>query len=986
MTYTNPVSGTGDGQTVSMSAHEAAVNATIAAGDAALLAIASAGDPVRLSYVSGDGQAATYEVVAAQAALTLGVGQPLQFAWQGANTATDPTLTIGATTYTLRAADGGALAADDLRASSYFARIHTVSPAVIRVLTLTRIADVPGLGAALDDAVQDAAEAQNTADDAAAAAAVADGKAVDAQATADDAVQDAAEAQNTADDAAAAAAAADAKVDAVSVVTSEPVFLEGYPGRQITVLVAFGDDVVPLIDDEGRALLVDPATGLVEPAPLAAERAAETAGALLAVTDDQPVFIDGERMSLVMQAGDDAVPILNEAGRLVRLDPDTGIMIVVGEDDASIRAIDLLTTPCIAWLSNSLAHGAYNLPGKFWLQILNGLTDWPIRNLSYFGFEAEDGLNDLIENTPHGNGVFGLRDLAPEYVVIGDTSNSTWRARNTDDYVASVERLMLAIRAIGAVPVIQTEPRNHPVEVLAALADLARRHGVPLVDVSSARKVVGGDLPTDYNQGGISSGVDFTHPGTRTQWVLTEALRRAVNALPRPAAALKIWRSRDTGAALDALTYDDHWGRHDRWLPLPVACRDLASGSYVNFDQLQNATTFAWVYDGHLDLAAGEAQAFVNHCLITAVVDGTSATLDQVVIDTGVTDGDVTAYVRSLLDPLGYDPNNVSQWTVVEVAALPTITAGATYANGFETLTYVGSATAPDGKLLTVWQPSVTTVRGALTYTLQTGAGDASFAGLWQGPGRPQVFYDNLLAPRAVWLPVTMTAGIVVLTGQDQLAAAMDGDRIDLLLVKAGTITLTTSPVLRWTEARVAKRLPSPPQIEARGTVLEDWLADNVVWDVVDADGASLGAAVSGAPDDGWVPPGVTVVAEVGNDARLTAVVDLEPDAVDSGWAVVEVWARHAPAKFTGVSFPGASEITLTSLDHRQLAVRLTEAAGDGRVHHEAVERIGLAWWRARYRIAVPPAPLWGAAARRLEIYSPDGVVLVGRVRIIKEA
>ena len=148
MAYINPISGTGDAQTATMSAHEAAVNAAIAEGDASLLALASAGDPVRLDYVSGNGQAATYAVVSAQAAITLGVGQPLQFAWQGANTATNPTLTVGGVTYTLRAADGATLVAGDLRDSSYLGRIHAIT--TIRILTLTRIADVPGLGDALN--------------------------------------------------------------------------------------------------------------------------------------------------------------------------------------------------------------------------------------------------------------------------------------------------------------------------------------------------------------------------------------------------------------------------------------------------------------------------------------------------------------------------------------------------------------------------------------------------------------------------------------------------------------------------------------------------------------------------------------------------------------------------------------------------------------------------------------------------------------------
>lgn len=194
--------------------------------DAALLDLASAGDQVRLSYVSGDSDDAVYEVVAAQAALTLGAGQLIQFAWPGGNTGAGPTLTIGAAEYTLLAADGGDLAAADLRAGSYVGRIH--SGTVIRVLNLTRVADVPGLGAKIGalDAFdlanqQDVAEALNDALDAQSAAAVADAKAVTAltaasvadskavaaQATADDAVQDAAEALNEAMDVGVAVAA-----------------------------------------------------------------------------------------------------------------------------------------------------------------------------------------------------------------------------------------------------------------------------------------------------------------------------------------------------------------------------------------------------------------------------------------------------------------------------------------------------------------------------------------------------------------------------------------------------------------------------------------------------------------------------------------------------------------------------------------------------------------------------------------------------------
>ncbi|GHC12468.1 hypothetical protein GCM10007291_07120 [Gemmobacter nanjingensis] len=164
MTYTLPITGSGPSQAASVEDHEDAINGETtalanaisteagarAAADTALLDLASAGDQVRLAYVSGDGQDAVYGVVAAQAALTLSAGQLIQFAWPGANTGVGPSLTIDSTVYTLRASDGTNLAAGDLRATSYVARIH--SGTVIRLLSLTRIADVPGLTEALDAA------------------------------------------------------------------------------------------------------------------------------------------------------------------------------------------------------------------------------------------------------------------------------------------------------------------------------------------------------------------------------------------------------------------------------------------------------------------------------------------------------------------------------------------------------------------------------------------------------------------------------------------------------------------------------------------------------------------------------------------------------------------------------------------------------------------------------------------------------------------
>ncbi|PTX39406.1 hypothetical protein IQ03_04977 [Gemmobacter caeni] len=120
-----------------------------AAADTALTDLAIAGDTIRLTYSSGDGDAAVYAIHADQTALTIGINSILQFDWPGTNTASNPTLTIGATAYTLKARSGAAFASGEVKSGEYIGRVAAGN--AIRILGSTRIADVPGLSERLDE-------------------------------------------------------------------------------------------------------------------------------------------------------------------------------------------------------------------------------------------------------------------------------------------------------------------------------------------------------------------------------------------------------------------------------------------------------------------------------------------------------------------------------------------------------------------------------------------------------------------------------------------------------------------------------------------------------------------------------------------------------------------------------------------------------------------------------------------------------------------
>ncbi|MBN8292799.1 hypothetical protein JI664_12565, partial [Rhodobacter sp. NTK016B] len=96
--------------------------------------------------ISGTGDAAVATVETEQASISITNGTPFLVRWPAANTVTAPTLTVGATEYTILNQNGGALADGDLGSARWYWMVqHSSSPARLKLIGVVNASEL-GLG------------------------------------------------------------------------------------------------------------------------------------------------------------------------------------------------------------------------------------------------------------------------------------------------------------------------------------------------------------------------------------------------------------------------------------------------------------------------------------------------------------------------------------------------------------------------------------------------------------------------------------------------------------------------------------------------------------------------------------------------------------------------------------------------------------------------------------------------------------------------
>ena len=225
---------------------------------------------------------------------------------------------------------------------------------------------------------------------------------------------------------------------------------------------------------------------------------------------------------------------------------------------------------------DSLSGVYYTLPGKAWINVLSGLTDWQLINFSLSGDDTLELFSRLTNGTTI-YGPFSIRDHQSEYVLIPLFANdSTTRLTRTRLFIQNFRRLIKAIRSLGARPVVVTEGRKLYGIEQAAMSRLAQEEGALYWEISS-----------EYFHQDVTRDADYhysDHPGVRHTVHYSDAIRRRFSELHRPRTSLKVFRPRYRRQIFNPVASWTFDGGTTRCVPTSAYIGTLVSGAAIVTD------------------------------------------------------------------------------------------------------------------------------------------------------------------------------------------------------------------------------------------------------------------------------------------------------------------------------------------------------------------------------------------------------------------
>lgn len=225
------------------------------------------------------------------------------------------------------------------------------------------------------------------------------------------------------------------------------------------------------------------------------------------------------------------------------------------------------------------------------------------------------------------------------------------------------------------------------------------------------------------------------------------------------------------------------------------------------------------------------------------------------------------------------------------------------------------------------------------------------------------------------WAALTGAAGVYDLD-KAALAGRIHGDKLALLLVKAGGMTLK-EPVFEWwgkAGKTFAAALPAPAPAVG-GELLRATSAAALTGDTWTGWAASGGVIAPSTDATYQLPAGAAGFAEVDATRALAQSLNYAPEE-DDVEAEIVVTARNFPALVDPATYPAGAAITGETWDYRRLRVDLRDP--DGALALSYTGRVGLWWDEVRLRTILPLR----AGPMDIAISGPDGAVQVASASV----
>lgn len=600
------------------------------------------------------------------------------------------------------------------------------------------------------------------------------------------------------------------------------------------------------------------------------------------------------------------------------------------ERKVTYQVLNVANADKIGFIGDSYTESHFSIEGKAYICKLSLFSEYNYENFAKSGDTYRGNLDRIRKGMPIYHDKLSWKDIRPKYAFFVSYTNDL-KYMDEEQYLNDLRATVETVKGLGAIPIIATEYHtNFGPGLQIGLKQIAQEYECELIDIiDSVRETRG----TDY--------VPFwsgTHPGTRSNHLLSDNFEVYLNELPRPRQSLKLFRLRDKFIGVEALIFNTNEERAKLFKEINVGHSCLVDEKRV--DDV-TAAEHDPVTSDYLKLQNGEAVNFKDVALISAILPSTSLGLEYVALDLGKMDAKV--YVKDIMrapypTPTFYQRFDIESECGVEV--------GDTYTSDnphFKDVIFTIKEVTDEAILALPYPRIATNIPGKLTKVSGKGADTISYPYTAIGfsndypKGKAQVGHYVQLERKDEKYIIPQTL----------MSQAIDYDKVHFLVVKEGEFSLNQVNV-EWdgveNKVYTSKKLN---KIKARGNELIPY---NLVGTEDEIKGWSIEEGVAPyIPEDKCLPQGCLGCIDVTETQKLCQVVgySMSQETRDVEIAVI---ARYFPEIFDSEEDYSKCKITKDSYDYAELCLDMVY---NGRTYTQK-KRVGLHWKKVTFNTVLP--------------------------------
>ena len=644
---------------------------------------------------------------------------------------------------------------------------------------------------------------------------------------------------------------------------------------------------------------------------------------------------------------------------------DSSSVVVGGENTPHI--INLSNVDRIAAIGDSYTESHYTLKGKAYLCKLSLFSDYNWENHAQSGDVYRGNLNRIRNNQAIYGSVW--TDYKPTYALMISYTNDL-KYMDVEQYKNDLRATIETVKGLGAIPILSTEYHtNFGSGIENALFGVANEYGLDVINILPKSTVLRG---TDYAPfwGG-------SHPGTRTNHILSDPLDNYFKRMPRPFQSIKIFRVRETTVvdSLDDLIVNTNLERAEKFKEIMIGHSALVNPE--EYDACTSSSNSKVNSEYTTIMKKNTGVSFDKYALIDIVLPATARDINNIQLNL-VTSATTNVYIKNVLAEPYAAPTFYQRF---DYEGEYDIQVGDTYTSSrFGTQVFTVKEVTESGGIKSILTTPTMRASGENgTLTKVTGNGADTINYYYTAVGFAS---DYPVGKQNVghWQEVSGSNGTFIIE-QSDLNECMDYDKLSVLVEGSESFDITDIQVIM--DGKITKARPTLERHHIDlGTLpsnAQQLLAEEFVgtsdqlskWTVV-------GNMTPYTPADGVLPLNCSGCVDVTADNSISQTFNYTTFASDSKRALVRVWARYFPPIFDKdtMTYPDDSIITEDSFDYAKLNL-VTKI---GNKEFEMTDIVGLGWKEVEFEIFLPNQ----ASSMNIRIESLDKDIQIAKVSVIE--